>query len=76
MHWIQPCQSGLLRPILATMRVCLCNDLSAQAVEGALGAGARRVAEVFRRNACAPVCGRCVEAIRDILNRAREEEEG
>ena len=64
-----------MRLILARMRVCLCNDLSAQAVEGALGAGARRVAEIFRRNACAPVCGRCVEAIRAMLDRAREEEE-
>ena len=54
------------------MRVCLCNDLSAEAVEGARDAGARRVAEVFRRNACAPVCGRCVEAIRNMLDRARE----
>ncbi|MCY3755649.1 MAG: (2Fe-2S)-binding protein [Alphaproteobacteria bacterium] len=57
------------------MRVCLCNDLSAEAVEGALGAGARRVAEVFRRNACAPVCGRCVEAIRTMLDRATEDDE-
>ncbi len=57
------------------MRVCLCNDLSADAVEGALGAGARRVAEVFRRNACAPVCGRCVEAIRAMLDRATEDDE-
>ena len=56
------------------MRVCLCNDLSAQAVEGALEAGARRVAEIFRRNACAPVCGRCVEAIRTMLDSAREDE--
>ncbi len=58
------------------MRVCLCNDLSAEAVDGALGAGARRVADVFRRHACAPVCGSCVEAIRAMLDRAREEEEG
>ena len=57
------------------MRVCLCNDISAEAVEGALGAGARRVAEVFRRNACAPVCGRCVEAIRHMLDRAGEDRE-
>ena len=61
--------------MVAAMRVCLCNDLSAQAVEGALGAGARRVAEIFRRNACAPVCGQCVEAIRAMLDCAREEEE-
>ena len=65
-----------MQPILAQMRVCLCNDLSAEAVEGALEAGARRVAEVFRRNACAPVCGRCVEAIRNMLDRAGEGEEG
>ena len=58
------------------MRVCLCNDLSTEAVEGALGAGASRVAEIFRRNACAPVCGQCVEAIRAMLDRAREDEEG
>ena len=57
------------------MRVCLCNDLSADAVECALGAGARRVAEIFRRNACAPVCGNCVGAIRAMLDRAREDEE-
>ena len=63
-----------MRLILARMRVCLCNDLSAEAVEGALGAGAQRVAEVFRRNACAPVCGRCVEAVRTMLDRAREDE--
>ncbi len=64
-----------MRPMVAAMRVCLCNDLSVQAVEGALGAGARRVAEIFRRNACAPVCGQCVEAIRTMLDRAREDEE-
>ena len=57
------------------MRVCLCNDLSTEAVEGALNVGARRVAEVFRRNACAPVCGRCVEAIRAMLDRATEDDE-
>ena len=62
--------------MLAPMRICLCNDLSAQAVEGALSEGARRVGEIFRRNACAPVCGRCVDAIRTMLDRAREEEEG
>ena len=56
------------------MRVCLCNDLSTEAVEGALDAGARRVAEVFRRNACAPVCGRCIGAIRAMLDGASEEE--
>ena len=60
--------------MVAAMRVCLCNDLSADAVEGALDAGARRVAEVFRRNACAPVCGRCVEAIRTMLDCATEDE--
>ena len=59
-----------MRPMVAAMRVCLCNDLSADAVEGA-----RRVAEVFRRNACAPVCGRCVEAIRAMLDRATEDDE-
>ncbi len=57
------------------MRVCLCNDLSAEAVEGALVAGASRVAEVFRGHGCAPVCGRCIEAIRTMLDRAREDEE-
>ena len=54
------------------MRVCLCNDLSPLAVEAARDAGARRVAEVFRRHGRAPVCGRCVEAIRDMLRRAAE----
>ena len=34
-----------------------------------------RVAEVFRRNACAPVCGRCVEAIRTMLDCATEDDE-
>ncbi len=63
-----------MRPMVAAMRVCLCNELSAEAVEGALDAGARRVAEIFRRNACAPVCGGCVEAIRTMLDRAREDE--
>jgi len=57
------------------MRICLCNTLSAQAVEGAVRAGAGSVAEVFRRNACAPVCGRCIQAIRDMLDRARRNEE-
>ena len=56
------------------MRICLCNDLSTEAVEGALDAGAQRVAEVFRRNACAPVCGRCVRAIRAMLDRETEDE--
>jgi len=57
------------------MRICLCNTLSAQAVEGAVRAGAGSVAEVFRRNACAPACGRCIQAIRDMLDRARRNEE-
>ncbi|MCY3981457.1 MAG: (2Fe-2S)-binding protein [Alphaproteobacteria bacterium] len=57
------------------MWVCLCNDLSVAAVEDACSAGARRVAEVFRRHACTPICGNCVETIRTMLDHAREDEE-
>ena len=53
------------------MTLCLCNRLDAAAVETALAAGADRVALIYRLNACAPVCGLCVPAMRERLKAYR-----
>ncbi len=47
------------------MYVCVCNALTDREVRAC--AGAVSVTDVYRRCGCAPRCGKCVPAVREIL---------
>ena len=49
------------------MYVCNCNGLRERDVRSAIDQGAKRPAEVFRRNDCSPQCAKCVCDIRCMI---------
>ena len=49
------------------MYVCLCNSIRCSDVRSAAGAGASTPGGVYRHMGCRPQCGRCRDAIVDLL---------
>jgi len=52
------------------MFVCLCNGFTERAVEAAVAAGSRSVAQVYRALDCRPQCGKCVPTVRAMVGSA------
>ena len=53
------------------MYVCLCNAISDKHVRARAGQGPCSVSDVYRACGCRAQCGKCAEAIRDILCEAK-----
>ena len=56
------------------MYVCLCNGFTCRDVRRAIGGGARSVGGVYRACGVKPNCGRCKDAIRELLDEAHGRE--
>jgi bacterioferritin-associated ferredoxin len=49
------------------MFICICNAIRDKHVESALADGASSVCDAFRKMGCAPVCGKCVPEMRELV---------
>jgi bacterioferritin-associated ferredoxin len=56
------------------MYICICNALSDRTLAAAAGSGAKSVAQVFRRCAARPQCGKCLPDVAQLIEDARAEE--
>ena len=52
------------------MYICICNAITDSDIRTLVSAGARSVAQVYRRLGCKPQCCKCVEDVKRLLNGA------
>lgn len=52
------------------MYVCSCNALTRRAIADAARSGADGVAKIYAALDCAPLCGKCLPRVREILRDA------
>lgn len=57
------------------MYICICNALREKQLAAASN-GAVAVSDVFRRCGARPKCGKCLPDVAQLIQRARDEEEG
>lgn len=50
------------------MYVCICNAINCRTVRSLVDGGASNVGAVFRAKGCTVRCGRCVSAMRDMID--------
>lgn len=55
------------------MYICLCNALNDTQIRCAVDAGARSAGQIYAVLGCAPRCGKCVTAIRQMVDQAYRE---
>ena len=57
------------------MYICICNALNDTQVRCAVESGAKSAGQVYAGLGCAPRCGKCVVAIRQMVNDAKREQD-
>lgn len=49
------------------MYVCICNALNERKVKEAIASCPGSVSRIYKHHGCAPQCGKCVPALRDMV---------
>ena len=57
------------------MYICICNALNDTQIRCAVDSGAKTAGQVYAGLGCAPRCGKCVTAVRQMVNEATREQD-